>query len=97
VNVVTEVAALLAQIEGALDDADFDRLADLGVVTPAGSPPELIEVSELEHLLTQTNELRARVAAAMRGVESELRSVGAHRTAGRAYLSTQATVPPMGE
>lgn len=96
-NVVAEVAALLAHIEGALDDADFERLADYGVVSPAGSLPELIEVSELEHLLSQTNQLRARVAAAMNGVRSELRSVGAHRTAGRAYLSTQAAAPPLGE
>ena len=96
-NVVTEVEALLARIEGALDAADFEQLADYGVVSPAGSLPELVEVSELEHLLAQTNLLRARVAAAMNGVQAEMRSVGAHRTAGRAYLSTQAVIPPLGE
>lgn len=96
-NVVAEVAALLSRIEEALDDGDFARLADLGVASPTGSLPELIEVSELEHLLSQTNLLRARVAAAKNGVQSELRDIGAHRTAGRAYLTTQAAVPPMGE
>jgi hypothetical protein len=92
-SVRIEMAALLARIEGALDAADFERLADLGVVSAAGDLPESVELSELEHLLAQTERLRQRVSAVMRSVESELRAVGTRRTAGRAYITTQATVP----
>ena len=94
-SVVVEVAALLARIERSLNTADFEHLATVGVVSPEGLVPAQVEAAELEQLLERTTQLRARVAAAMAGVQAELQSVGSSRVAGRAYLATQASVPPI--
>ena len=93
-SVATEIGALLAEIEAALDAADFVRLADLDVVSPAGSLSEVVEIAELHHLLARTDDLRRRVDEAMNEVHAELRSLDSRRTAGRAYIAVQATAPP---
>jgi hypothetical protein len=92
-SVVSEVIALLNRIEGALDSADFEHLTAVGVVSPDGDLPGHVEAAELQQLLDKTLHLRARVAAAMAGVQSELRSVGSTRVAGRAYLANQGSMP----
>lgn len=92
-SVVNAVAALLHDIEVAIDTADFELLAGLDVGAPAGGLPEAVELAELHYLLARANQLRERVAGAMAEVQAELGSLDTHRTAGRAYIAAQATAP----